>query len=101
MSEWEITRHQVAIAGRVTDAVTGRPIPGATVSVATLSGEVELTTAPDGHFHLLDLADGTYELVASKPGGYFGRATRQVTVTRNEAGRILMATADMNLPIVQ
>jgi hypothetical protein len=28
MSDWAIVRHQVAVAGRVTGAQTGRPIPG-------------------------------------------------------------------------
>jgi hypothetical protein len=97
--EWEITRHQVAIAGKVTDIVTGRPLPGARVSVSCTSGKLELTAESDGHFHVLDLANGTYEVEASLPGAGYGNGIKQVTVTRNSDGRIQMAVAEMQLAI--
>lgn len=97
MSQWEITRHQVAIAGTVRDQVTGKPLPGATVSVSGASGTQVLQVESDGHFHALDLANGTYQVEASLPGGLYGTDVRQVEVTRTGDGKILMAVAEMQL----
>ena len=99
MLNWETTRHQVAISGRVTEAGTGKPLAGATVTVTSARGSVLATTAVDGHYHLLDLADGVYGLTAAcrLPGNRYGTATGQATVSRNGAGRIVMAVADLQL----
>ena len=40
-SEWEITRHQVAISGRVSDE-SGRPVSGARVSLTAMPKEHKL-----------------------------------------------------------
>ncbi|MBV8437904.1 MAG: carboxypeptidase regulatory-like domain-containing protein [Silvibacterium sp.] len=91
MIEFMIAQHQVAIAGRVLDAVTGKPVPGAHVEItqgapgyterlALLaefgssggSTRTELGTTrtrPDGLFFFLDLPDGDYKLVAFLPKG--------------------------------
>lgn len=97
MANWETVRHQVAISGSVTDAVSGRPLPGARITVTLPKGEIACAAAHDGHFHVMDLANGTYGLEASMPKGGYGTATRQVTVSRNPEGRVLMAVADMQL----
>jgi hypothetical protein len=91
VSEWEIVRHQVAIAGYVTDAATGKPIRGAQVEVTNAPGEFKewlairalqygdrweamserpdrTRSAADGHFHFLDLPAGNYKVKASLPG---------------------------------
>lgn len=98
MVQWEQIRHQVAIAGRITDAQTGKPLGGVRVSLA---GTVTATlTAPDGHFHFLDLADGSYTLAAalSPKDTRYGAAQLAVTVARDAHGRLLVATADISLP---
>jgi Carboxypeptidase regulatory-like domain len=119
---WD-TRHQVAIAGQVTDALTGRAIGGARVGItaapaafadwlairakqygAQWAAMVErpdrTRTAADGHFHFLDLPDGQYTMTASLPGSVsrYGMAGRQAVVSRGAQGTITMAAADISLP---
>ena len=116
-------RHQVAIAGRITDAQTGTPIAGANVQIATgpaawtdalaklaaVHGAAWATlqerpdrrrTSADGHFHFLDLPNGAYQLTASLPlsGSRYGTTQVQASVARDETGKIAMATADVALP---
>jgi hypothetical protein len=101
MSNWETVRRQVAISGRVTDAATGKPIAAALISVSSPRGEIDVVTAVDGHFHLLDLPDGSYDLRAAvkRPGSVYGSASATAEVSRDAAGRIRMAVADMQLDV--
>lgn len=120
MAQWlqvEATRHQVAIAGQVTDRQTGRAIQGSQVTITAgpaaytrwldlhlLANPTErphvTRTAADGHFHYLDLPDGQYTLVASLPGAgsRYGTASAQVTITRDAEGNIVRAAANLSLP---
>lgn len=123
MAEWEVVRHQVAIAGQVSDAQTGESIGRARVAItaapaaftdwlaihARQYGERWTTmvqrpdrtlTAIDGHFHFLDLPDGQYTLVASLPdlGTRYGTAQVIIDVSRDAQGDLVLATADMVLP---
>jgi Carboxypeptidase regulatory-like domain len=120
---WEIVRHRVAIAGRVTDAQTGRTIGGAQVRITTAPAAFtawlamraiqggarwvamverpdQTRTAADGHFHFLDLPAGQYTLTASLPGlgSRYGTAEKQAMVSRDAQGNITMAAADIALP---
>ncbi len=99
MPTWETVRHQVAIAGRVTDALTGRPISGASLSITGLDFSLEMTTVDDGHFHLLDCPDGAYTIDAAFPeaGSSYGRTRAQAVVARDTDGRIIIARADLEL----
>ena len=123
MVTWEIIRHQVAIAGTVTDARTGQAIDGAQVRItaaptaftdwlairalqdgvrwAAMAERPDQTrSAADGHFHFLDLPNGLYTLTAMLPGSgsRYGTAAKQVMVSRNAQGNVTMAAADMTLP---
>jgi hypothetical protein len=123
LAQWEEIRHQVAIAGRVTDAQTGRAIGSAQVRITDaplvfmewLANRAKqygdkwkimmerpdwIRTAADGHFHFMDLPDGQYTLTASLPGSgtRYGTAQNVVTVTRDAEGNITMALANMDLP---
>ena len=123
MSDWEIVRHAVAIAGRVTDAQTGRAIGRAQVSITDgplafnewlanyakqygdkweimMERPDQIRTAADGHFHFMDLPDGQYTLRASLPGSgtRYGTTQQVATVSRNAQGNITMAIADIALP---
>ena len=94
-------RHRVAIAGRVADAVTGEPVPGAAVRLDIAPAAVRravaaadlVTPAPgrrpdravsdaDGRFLLMDLPAGSYRLAVDPPGGdgRYGAATASVRV---------------------
>ena len=115
-------RHQVALAGQVSDAQTGQVIPGARVELTPLSGTFKTRialqalqygeqwqamterpdrtqTANDGSFYFLDLADGRYTLTVSLLGAgtRYGLAQSTVAVSR-QGDRIQRATADMALP---
>lgn len=122
----QVTRHQVAIAGNVTDAQTGMAIWRARVEIidapeafiewlkirarqfaerwTTMDERPDrILTAVDGHFHFLDLPDGDYTLVASLPGtgSRYGTTEVQTTVSRedpDDIDRITMTTADISLP---
>jgi hypothetical protein len=59
------------ITGTLVDAVTGDPVPRATVSAATTQTRRSLETtqtAVDGHFQLTGLPAGKYALIANKVG---------------------------------
>lgn len=98
--QWEIRRHQAAVAGRVLDAQTDKPLAGALVVVAAGPLRWESRSGNDGHFHFLDLPDGAYQVTASYPlgGSRYGSAPGNVVVSRDGTGRIQMATADLALP---
>lgn len=119
----EEVRHQVAIAGAVTDGKTRKAVEKARVEI--IAGPVEFTdkvqllssfngsqwalmteridrkqTQADGHFHFLDLPAGTYTLKAILPGSgsRYGEVQKNATVAHDTDGNITMATADLSLP---
>ena len=123
METREIVRHRVAIAGRVTDAQTGRAIGGARVEITAAPGIFadwlairkiqygahwvamaerpdRTRTAADGHFHFLDLPDGQYTLTASLPSAVsrYGKAESRAMLSRDGDGTITTAAADIALP---
>ena len=123
MSDWEIIQHAVAISGRVIDAQTNKGIGRARVEItagpaefmnalalqATASGKRweglqdrsdRKRTAAGGHFHFLDLPNGTYTLNATLPGSGSRYGTAQITlvVSRDSLGNLIMTTADLHLP---
>jgi uncharacterized repeat protein (TIGR01451 family) len=58
-----------SLSGVVTDAVTGVPIPGATVVVVdSLGGSQTVTSDGTGHFNVPSLWTGTATVTASRPG---------------------------------
>jgi hypothetical protein len=97
--QWEIRRHQAAIAGRVVDAQTEKPLAGTRVTVTAGPLRWESRSGDDGHFHFLDLPDGAYVVTAGYPpgGSRYGSAQKNVVVSRDGTGRIQMATADLSL----
>jgi hypothetical protein len=120
--QWHEVRHQVAVSGRVTDGETGTAIQGAFVTIAAgppvFMNAVALAvrrfgsrwagpqerpdrarTGADGHFHFLDLPDGTYTLVSSLPeaGRRYGTGQVTVEVHRDPGGHVGIGVADMKL----
>ena len=91
---WEVSRRTVSVAGRVTDARTGRSINGVHVKIASGSTRCIARTGADGHFHFLDLPDGQYTLTASLPGSGLRDQTAQVEATafRDVEGNIKKLT---------
>ena len=123
MVNWEVARHQAAIAGSVTDAQTGQAIGGTQVKItaapqvftdwlalqamqygdrwSSMSERPDQTrTAPDGHFHFLDLPDGSYTLTAALPGAGSRYSTAQVAVviSRDSQGHINLVSTSLALP---
>ena len=123
MVKIEATRHQVALAGQVTDEQTGRAIRGVRVEITSAPStfqewlnerkkqygdrwdsmnerEDRTRTVPDGHFRFIDLPDGQYTLTVSLPGvgSRYSTAQLVVIVTRDDKGNINMAQADIALP---
>ncbi len=122
MGQWEEIRHQVSIAGRVIDALTGRAIAYAEVEITSAPQEFtewlaerkkqhggmwdkmqkrpdRMCTQHDGHFHFMDLPDGQYTLQARMPGwgSRYAKGSCTVTVAHGPAGEIIIAQADMTL----
>lgn len=100
---WEESRLRVAVAGRVADEATGRPVAGARVEVVEFPAAFRdalalaarahgagwdalprrpdrTTAAVDGTFFLLGLPDGRYVLRASVPGEGSRRGVARATV---------------------
>ena len=123
MNDWEIIQHAVAISGRVIDAQTHKGIGSARVQITAGPTEFMSTlvlqataygrrwnslpqrpdrkhTAMDGHFHFLDLPNGTYTLTATLPGSGSRYGSTQITpaVSRDSLGNLIMTTADIQLP---
>ena len=105
---WQIARHQVTIAGRVADALSGKPLSGVEVAIsekpAPFKKKLEIAaiqyagrwagmperpdrtrTRNDGLFYFLDLPDGRYGLSAAFPGSgnRYGKAEATATVARD------------------
>ncbi len=57
-----------AIAGTVVDAVSGRPLPRAQVSIFLQGDETAAMTDPSGRFRFTGLEPGKYQLFAGAPG---------------------------------
>lgn len=123
MPTFETVRLQVALLGRVTDARTGAPLPGARVEIQ--SGPAAWTraqqflavahgpgfqalpqrpgrtvTGADGAWHLADLPPGAYMLAFSLPaeGARWGTATAGAQVQPRQGGGVVPATVDAALP---
>jgi len=123
MTTWSIVSHTVAISGRVSDAHSDRAIAGAQVMV--IDGPPEFMamldrqaashgrrwqtlrqrpdrrySEQDGHFHFLDLSDGSYTLRAALPekGTRFGTAQLSALVSRDSFGHLIMTTVGLSLP---
>jgi len=122
MTDWQIARHRVAIAGRVLDASTGKAVAAASVSITdmpeafakklalaslaygdrwnTLPQRPDRTTSrEDGLFYFLDLPDGSYTLNASLPGSgkRYGKVEQPTVVSRDNEGNIRRAFVTMTL----
>jgi CarboxypepD_reg-like domain/Carboxypeptidase regulatory-like domain len=115
--------HEVAIAGRVLDAVTGKPMAGADVAIATMPNSVKqrlkfaasaygkqwekmlerpdrTQSRPDGLFYFLDLPDGDYTLRISMPslGSRFGKLEMPTKVSRDAGGNVTFGLLRCALP---
>jgi hypothetical protein len=99
-TEWEVSRRQVAIGGRVLDE-NGRPAAeGVTVTAIRQEGAKRTRV---GH---LAKVDAIYYFLDLSPGSYIVRAIhertedvgeRTVSVSSSEEGRVRMAVADLKL----
>jgi len=122
IQQWETVRRQVAVAGRVIDTRSGKPLPGALVTITGASAAFQKKLAAkamqygalwdgmverndrtrsrkDGSFYFLDLPDGDYKLQASLPnmGRRYGVLEESATVSRDAAGKIKLAFIDLSL----
>lgn len=122
MSDWQIARHRVAIAGRVLDAGTGKPVADAAVSISAMPAAFEkklaiallayedrwntmlerpdrTRTRDDGLFYFLDLPDGKYNLSASIPsyGKRYGTVQQPAVVSRDGKGDTKIAFVNLKL----
>jgi hypothetical protein len=104
-ADWEITRRQVAIGGRVLDE-DDRPAVGEGVTVTATPTETRQEGADhtrvghlakvDAIYYFLDLPAGTYTVRAvHERSGAVGERT--VSVSWSEEGRVRMAVADLKL----
>ena len=119
---WETVRHQVAIAGVVTNAQTQEKMRGVVVKIEDGPAEFLLwlnlqkkqypdtwskmterpdqtMTSVDGLYYFLDLPDGQYTLQARLPGAGSRYDSEEVTATVSHDGdKIVWTNADIQLP---
>lgn len=113
-TDWEITRHQVAVAGRVLDE-SDEPVAGAPVTLTLLRKEGrqkqtragtnqqelderfdETCTKADGIFFFLDAPAGEYSVEChNSPSGL--HANKAVSVSWGQDGTVKKAAADLKL----
>lgn len=123
MGSVEVIRHQVAIAGQVANAQTGKGMEGVRVEITAAPAAFtdflkfhkiqfgerweamaerpdRTRTTVDGSFRFLDLPNGQYTLTATLPGAgsRYGAAEARVTVARDANERITRAAASIALP---
>ena len=116
-------QHKVAIAGRVLDAVTGKPIASADVVMASMPDVVKqrvnllasfegkswaamlerpdrTQSRVDGLFYFLDLPDGDYNLAIKFPaqGNRYGQLEIPAKVSRDSEGNIKVGLLRCILP---
>lgn len=109
-------QRQVAIAGRVLDAVTKRPIAGAEIKIVQSPPQFQaalklkalnskgcdrVTSTIEGWFYFVDLPDGSYTLSVSLPsmGTRYGSITTQpITVSRASEPFKTVIVEDILLP---
>lgn len=123
MQKIESSRHQVALAGTITDSVTGKPMRQALVEIllgpAAHQAKVDILardpawllrnerfdrthTRGDGLFFFIDLAPGDYTLRVSAPQlgtryGVIEAGPFTVQTGRDANGRVRVAQADVTL----
>jgi hypothetical protein len=78
-----------SISGTVDDT-TGKPVPGATVTVTGPGGTRPLATDAGGAYGLGSLAPGTYTVTLALPAGYTSTAPLTKTVTITDAGEAIV-----------
>lgn len=65
---WALAGSSGGIAGVVTDANTGAPIPGVALKISSPSQTVTATTDAHGHYIVFSLQPDEYTLTAAKDG---------------------------------
>lgn len=123
MNSWQVARHQVSVAGRVTDAETGKPVARVLVTIIEMpaafrrkldllaqargSTWASLTERPDkaqtrddGLFWFMDLPEGKYSLSAEvlKQGSRYGKVQQTVVIAREAKGKPRMAAVNFAMP---
>jgi len=80
----ETVRRRTAIAGRVTDFVTGQAIAGAIVELE--GTKLRTQAGRDGFFHFVDLQKGAYTLIVSVPRAGSRYQTKEIEDVKVEDG---------------
>lgn len=117
-TEWEITRRQVAIGGRVMDE-NKSPVDGTLVRITSMpdefrrklaiaedsaragrstagTGPESAVAGPDKIFYFLDLPDGQYTITALDPGS--GRHDeKKISVSRDKKQNIKITQVEFTL----
>src|SRR5690349_11125160 len=68
---WAVGETNGRLGGTVTEAQTGAPVPGATVTVSggsLIGGPRTVTTGDDGHYEFVELPPGSYNVEVSYSG---------------------------------
>jgi Carboxypeptidase regulatory-like domain len=100
----EEVRHQVAIAGIITDSLTGGAISAALVQVEGITRDrkpLQTLTRTDGSFFLIDLPSGQYSLKVTLPaaGSRYNSTTVAVTVSNREPNRPIILDPRANIQL--
>ena len=119
----EEVRHQVAIAGQVRDEQTGKLIEGVQIIIAKappqflellnvkakqygdrwpsmVEREDRTRTTTEGHFHFMDLPNGSYTVHATVPdlGSRYSTVSKDVAILRDANGNLKLTAVNLALP---
>lgn len=72
-----------SLSGRITEAKTGKPLPGVTVHLENTSGSLEKATGNDGNYLFDAVAPGSYKLTVTNVG--FIKQSKDIYITDGQA----------------
>jgi hypothetical protein len=82
-ANWALAGSSGGIAGTVSDAKTGSPIPGVQLKISSPSDAANVTTDAKGHFVVFSLQPDSYTITLQRDG-YYSRTVSGYTINADQ-----------------